>query len=574
MIEKNTIIDGKYKIIKEIGRGGMSQVYLVINQRVGKHWAMKTVNYKQCKNNDLAIKSLTKELYMLKRLQHRFLPNIIDIVEENHQLCIIMDYIEGQPLENLLRQQMATKHCGLNPELVLDVARQLCQVFIYLHSQNPPIIYGDLKPSNIIVRPDGQICLIDFGTAVFKEQIEKIHMGTAGFAAPEQYNSDTGLVPETDIFAFGAVIYYLLTGCKAKKYAKKEKLLSLNQKQIMTQETSGYVKALSGLERILDKCIQSNVENRYHSFSLLYQDILRVEKLGSYHIMKLKLRLKIFFLVLFCSIGFVALAFMAYRMERYTLEYGCNYLFELAETAKDTEKIYIYGDLIKLNPKQEKAYIDLLVSLIQDQDFSLNDEQMIISLLNQREVGRDQTNRQYLMESREGYAQFAYYMGIAYYYFMGPEGDKKSANGWLKIAIQEDFLNQNAYQPLAQILYKISSYYNSHLGKVSQWGEGYVSYKEYWDDLMSLYALHKIGKDNLMIQLQIDYEIVYQIYTKTRMFIEEGHVSPEEMENILADIESNIPSENMTAQETELQQQLVQMISNTRLQLTTLMTNA
>lgn len=112
------------------------------------------------------------ETDMLKKLRHPSLPSIIDVIEDEDTFLIVMDYIEGNPLSSALEE------FGAQPqELVISWAKQLCDVLGYLHSQNPPIIYRDMKPANVMLKPDGNVTLIDFGTArEFKEKIWQIQL--------------------------------------------------------------------------------------------------------------------------------------------------------------------------------------------------------------------------------------------------------------------------------------------------------------------------------------------------------------------------------------------------------------
>ena len=166
-----------------IGKGGMSVVYLAMNERANKQWAIKEVRKDGVKHFGVVRQGLIAETNLLKRLKHKNLPSIVDVIDEGDTFLIVMDYIEGVPLSNLLEEGKRSQ------EEVVDWAKQLCDVLQYLHSQNPPIVYRDMKPSNIMLKPDGTVILIDFGTArTFKhDKIEDTTcLGTVGYAAPEQ----------------------------------------------------------------------------------------------------------------------------------------------------------------------------------------------------------------------------------------------------------------------------------------------------------------------------------------------------------------------------------------------------
>ena len=210
MLEIGSIIDGKYKILNKIGQGGMSVVYLAMNERANKQWAIKEVRKDGVKDYEVVRQGLIAETDILKRLNHPHLPSIIDVIDRDDTFLIVMDYIEGKALDYWLKKE------GAQPqERVVEWAKQICDVFGYLHSRKPPIIYRDLKPANVMLKPDGQIMIIDFGTArEFKEtSIEDTScLGTQGYAAPEQYGGHGQTDARTDIYTLGATMYHLLTG--------------------------------------------------------------------------------------------------------------------------------------------------------------------------------------------------------------------------------------------------------------------------------------------------------------------------------------------------------------------------
>ena len=131
---------------------------------------------------------------MMKKLDYPSLPRIVDIIEKENVIYVVMDYIEGETLSSVLSKE------GAQPqEVVIEWAKELCRVLDYLHTQNPPIIYRDMKPANIMLQPNGNIKLIDFGIArEYKEQnlADTVSLGTKGYAAPEQFGGKVRRMPE------------------------------------------------------------------------------------------------------------------------------------------------------------------------------------------------------------------------------------------------------------------------------------------------------------------------------------------------------------------------------------------
>jgi eukaryotic-like serine/threonine-protein kinase len=203
--------DGERYVIESLlGKGGFGAVYLVRNRYVKESlFALKEIIDPNKNDRERFI----FEAEVLKRLNHRALPHVYKVFEYEKlkRVYMLMDYIEGQNLDILLKEQPGRR---FSLPLVLAVMKPIVDALIYLHSQNPPIVHRDIKPSNIIVSTrGGEAVLVDFGLA--KEYIEDntttiIRHGSPGYAAPEQYGSGTN--PRTDIYGLGATLYTLLTG--------------------------------------------------------------------------------------------------------------------------------------------------------------------------------------------------------------------------------------------------------------------------------------------------------------------------------------------------------------------------
>ena len=210
MLRTGMLVDGRYQIIRELGRGGTSCVYLAKNIRLQNYLAIKEVYKSGFNVSDSSWSMIVAESRILTKLRHPGLPSVIDILNTPQSFLIVMEYIEGISLEKVLQQKGACSQSD-----VLKWGAQLCGVLDYLHRQTPPIIYRDMKPANIMLRPNGDIVLIDFGMArEFKKTNLKdtTNLGTHGFAAPEQYNGLKQTDARTDIYSLGVTLYNLVTG--------------------------------------------------------------------------------------------------------------------------------------------------------------------------------------------------------------------------------------------------------------------------------------------------------------------------------------------------------------------------
>ena len=209
-----SLLHERYKLLREIGQGGFGVVYLAEDsKRNHRRVAVKQINIGKLNTRETieATTSYNREVMLLSELKHRRLPRIHDYFTDPEHWYLVMDYIEGQTLEEYVQ---ATPGRALPIQKVIDIGIQLCEVLNYLHSQTPPIIFRDVKPANIMQTPGGQIYLIDFGIArrfVAGRSRDTGPLGSPGYAAPEQYGTSQTTM-HTDIYALGATLQTLVTG--------------------------------------------------------------------------------------------------------------------------------------------------------------------------------------------------------------------------------------------------------------------------------------------------------------------------------------------------------------------------
>jgi serine/threonine protein kinase len=208
------LLQSRYRLIAQIGEGGFGAVYKAEDTRLGNRLvAIKEMKPSGLKPQELkeATDAFQREAMLLTGLKHASLPAIHDQFTEEGQWYLVMEYIQGRTLESYLAKAPKGR---LPVREAFQIALQLCNVLDYLHSQNPPIIFRDLKPSNIMLTPEGQVYLIDFGIARhFKpgQSKDTVAFGTTGYAAPEQYGK-AQTTPRSDVYSLGAVMHHMLTG--------------------------------------------------------------------------------------------------------------------------------------------------------------------------------------------------------------------------------------------------------------------------------------------------------------------------------------------------------------------------
>ena len=369
MLEIGSVLDGKYKILNKVGQGGMSVVYLAMNEKANKQWAVKEVRKDGVLDFESVRQGLVAETDILKKLNHPGLPSIIDVIDDNESFLIVMDYIEGRPLSKALEEY------GAQPESsVIEWAKELCDVLGYLHTRTPKIIYRDMKPANVMLKPDGHLTLIDFGTArEFKEKnlADTTCLGTIGYAAPEQFGGMGQTDERTDIYCLGATLYHLVTGMNPSEPPYEIRPI----RQINPALSSG-------LEEIILRCTQRNPADRYQSTAELKYALDHYQELDIHFRRKQKRKLGLFIAAAALSLVFAAASVWGYFAAQRAKSSNYEEIMRTATTAED------YSKAILADPTRPDAFLELNRTLIDDFDLSREDAQTLLKLW----AGLDQTD--------------------------------------------------------------------------------------------------------------------------------------------------------------------------------------
>ena len=353
MTELGTVLDGKYEILKKDGQGGMSVVYLAMDNRLNKQWAVKEIKNDGSKSRATLLKGLEREANILKDVDHPVLPRIVDIINENDTIYVVMDFVEGKPLSDLLKTEGAQ-----DQEKVIEWGRSLASALDYLHSMNPPIIYRDMKPSNVMLKPDGSVKLIDFGTAkeyIVENNADTTALGTRGYAAPEQfgdaqgrgiYNTDA----RTDIFNLGATLYHLVTGKNPCEPPYEIKPIRQWNPTLS-----------SGFEQIIVKCCQPNPEDRYQSCSELLYALDHYNELDNEYKAKAKRKVAGFAAMVGLSLLSCGCAIFGGIKKGQLRELDYNNMIAEAEDAVDSSEFNkafeCYKAAVEIDSEESAAYI-------------------------------------------------------------------------------------------------------------------------------------------------------------------------------------------------------------------------
>lgn len=527
MLEIGSVIDEKYKILSVIGHGGMSTVYLAINEKANKPWAIKEVRKDGVQNFEIVRQSLMVETDMLKKLSHKGLPSIVDVIDKDDNFLIVMDYIEGNTLKSLLKEQGAQKQ-----EDVVDWAIQLCDVLKYLHERPTPIIYRDLKPANIMLKSDGSVILIDFGTArEYKESNigDTTCLGTQGYAAPEQFGGKGQTDARTDIYCLGTTMYHLLTGHNPSEPPYEIYPITKWNENLST-----------GLEQIILKCTQKNPEDRYQSAEELLHDLKHYRDLDLSAIDYYKKSVVLFISTLLIGVAFLVGGFVTSHMGKKQVTNQYDYFVDLGNkstTKEDALTYYQYA--IDVDAARSEAYQGMIDLFLDDGVFDDEEESILVQL----NISVDKYLNHFSENNEVGYADFCFDVGTLYWYYYSHEENRQTnAVKWFQSAhdYYEKTKNREIEVRRSQLYIDIGTFYKRiMLAQVEGTDDG--MYTEYWSDLLELKKMNDEEPDREMITLRLYKEIAGRITEYASYLLEEG-ISKDEMLGTLEEIEKDINS--------------------------------
>lgn len=550
MAEIGSIIDGKFEILKLIGQGGMSKVYLAMDQRLNKQWAIKEiVKNGRDTNNEIVVQSAIAEANMIKNLDHPALVRILDIIDSGNVIYIIEDYVEGEPLNNVLDESGAQSQ-----EFVIDWAKQLCDVLDYLHTRNPAIIYRDMKPANVMLKPDGNIKVIDFGIArEYKENnsADTTCLGTKGYAAPEQFGGKGQTDARTDIYCLGVTLYHLITGQNPC-----EPPYELYPIRHWNPALSG------GLERIIQKCTQLNPNDRYQSCAELMYALEHYEEEDDAYKASEKKKLNTFIGMAGATITCLLVGTLGMIMNQSTINGSYDTLVKNNTVADYQTAISLKPgeiddyNLKDVNPERKDAY-NGIITYYELNEFTVKDEQVLRSCLTQENLNKIQNDPYY--------AKLMYRVGMLYMFNYkvvdesgsvvdSPVTRAKLAVDWFQRAINAvdaGTSKDDGFYSIAKVYMQIGTFYQTLESSVSK-GEDAGKYKAHWDDIHTMLDL--ISKDSgktEFVELSVYKVAVYSMEKYARKFQGDG-ISKETFQSTYDDIVKRVNVVNATSEETTI----------------------
>lgn len=438
MTRAGTVIGGKYEILKKIGQGGMSIVYVAMDTRLNKQWAVKEIKKSKTQDTKTLLRSLQREANILKMVDHPVLPRIVDIINYKGTVFVVMDYIEGRTLSEILKKE------GPQPQdKVVEWAKDLCKALDYLHSMTPPIIYRDMKPSNIMVKPDGKVKLIDFGTAKeldVESLADTTALGTRGYAAPEQFGDAKGrgihkTDARTDIYSLGATLYHVLTGKNP------------SEPPYVIKPVREWNPLLSGgLEKLILKCTMADPEDRYQNCTELLYALEHYEELDDAFRKESFHKMRSFFISAAITLCFGITAMIGYagnqREIKMNYENLLNEGYSYTVQGKYEEAANVYAKAItEVDGSRNTAYLELLNLYINYMDDAETGLSRITYYIDQGQDHINEDQELILNVAMDYFDVIKDYKTSAYYFNMLDEDEHPEAPYYSTIALAMGELN-------------------------------------------------------------------------------------------------------------------------------------
>lgn len=393
-----SLIGDKYYLIEKLGQGGFGEVYLAVDERLGRRWAVKYLP--GAKQEDI------REAALMKELHYPTIPSVVDLYEMQDGCYLVMDFLQGQTLAEMLAEGYTFAE-----QEIWKIGISLAGTMEYLHGLSPAVFYRDLKPDNIMITKDGQIKLIDFGIASYEfeqERRRECFAGTKGYAAPEQFGGTCD--ERTDIYGIGMTLRAV---CKNKKFTR--------------------------IRKICNKCCKKNKTKRFQSASCLRERMEQYEN-ENRQSNRNKRRIAVAAGIIILAVITKGLAMSAEELQYHSLlvwaEQFEKWEFGSDEVMKKEGQEYmdICEQAIHIRPQREEGYLKLL-------NVGENSENT------QEAIGRIDRLRKIYEEENVGHTETAGKAG--YLYFAGNAEDAEFITDYAQAArwfAEADFIGEKEQQ--------------------------------------------------------------------------------------------------------------------------------
>ena len=535
--------DNRYRVERYLGEGGSGRVYLVVCQEDSCCYALKV-----SADGEVSRVSLYREARILSSVVHPAFPTVREIWEAHGRVCLVMSYIRGRTLQMLMNRKLYQGEKCFEPDEVLSWMMQLAEGLSYLHRHS--VIYRDLKPSNVMVTDSGQLGLIDFGAAcILGDGMEVGEMGTPGFAPPEQYSHVCGPGPWTDVYGFGALLHFLLTGdYPAEKifFFREIRLCPKSGRQWSVGERVFRRGQLRIMNQLVLECTAREPEKRRTS----WRRISRMLYVASEDASR---RRRMFFRRL--SIGIAGLSLTVYLSLSAFADHLRSAAYERTldqvESAKSADAESILLNAIGMMPERIDAYQALYDAYMQDGLLSEEEWQQIQKLM--------RLNREYLKADEAKWVILSYQLGIAVYLRSDAGISKGQAAAWFQNVEEADMeeLDLGVYDEWKYIWQKRAVIFRRwslsevfDLGNSQKPPAGSTERGLFWTEI------HSVLQDDLYPEeprweLAVYDRILGMMVERAVYDMQSENVSEEEIEAVLTEINRRLAEDDGSARQNE-----------------------
>jgi len=513
MAEIGDIIAGRYKILEEIKKGGMSVVYLAMDMELKGTWALKEVRSQDKSKYDKAL----REARLMSEFKCRGIPLVVNILEyEKKQLAyIVMEYIPGKSLQDIMNERGK----NLSEDFVVHAAIAVSDILNYLHTNDPPVIHRDIKPANIIYdESDKSFWLLDFGEAKLlnpESDKDERATGTPEFMAPEQYSEKYGgeqcSNQLSDIFSLGASMFYMITGRVGARS-------TVNNQYYSIWDIDN--KVSSTINKIVGKTMMFKQADRYQNILELKEALVECTEEVQKGIKAARKNIKrsaiIFSMSLIMLISGAVFQGIAKNQDNQSYD---NLIASASSQSGDIDKkIKDALSAIELKPDKLEPYILLRELYESDGKFTIEEEAKFQAVI---------TPNKSMLQTLSDYSDFAYQVGIMYliYYTQSSEAYIKAIDWFSDV--------KNDYQSAAEVYLKIGEFDRDITKKLST-GEESGEFLAQWQSLDD--ALTQAGnQNNDLLQMSICKKAISAIDEYCMKFKKDG-VKKNDMENMFEKI--------------------------------------
>lgn len=535
--------DNRYRVERYLGEGGSGRVYLVVCQEDSCCYALKV-----SVDDEVSRVSLYREARILSSVVHPAFPTVREIWEAHGRVCLVMSYIRGRTLQMLMDRKLYQGEKCFEPDEVLSWMMQLAEGLSYLHRHS--VIYRDLKPSNVMVTDSGQLGLIDFGAAcILGDEMEVGEMGTPGFAPPEQYSHVCGPGPWTDVYGFGALLHFLLTGdYPAEKifFFREIRLCPKSGRQWPVGESVFRRRQLRIMNQLVLECTAREPEKRRTSWRRISGMLYAASEDASR-------RRRMFFRRL--SIGIAGLSLTVYLSLSAFADYWRSAAYERTldqvESAESADAESILLNAIGMMPERIDAYQALYDAYMQDGLLSEEEWQQIQKLM--------RLNREYLKADEAKWVILSYQLGIAVYLQSDAGISKGQAAAWFQNVEESDMeeLDLGVYDEWKYIWQKRAVIFRRwslsevfDLGNSQKPSAGSTERGAFWTEV------HSVLQDDLYPEeprweLAVYDRILGMMVERAVYDMQSENVSEEEIETVLTEINRRLAEDDGSARQNE-----------------------